>query len=314
MSRPHRVFAPGAGTHITARIQGKAALFTEPLRDQVAATICQAAKFCGTNVLALVVMPNHFHIVVQQGRYPLGWMMQRAMQQTALIVKRTYGNDGHVFGARYWSCICSGPRYLRQAIIYTHLNPWKIDLCCEPEDYAWSSAAAFYRPADMRPWAREVAVEKALLLFADNSFDKSDMLANYRAHIEYWKTRYKTMLPGDYLLFDPLPDPRRPGAAKGDEYWSMEYAHVVPQEQRVVDSQDISERAADILRTIEPDCTLDILRAAGRSKAAARPRRELTAALLARGHRNRAISRCLFVSPAYVSSVARMVRDRRPPD
>lgn len=63
MPRAYRLHAPGAGTHITARLQGGAALFTETLRDSVASLICEAAQFTGVHILALVVMPNHFHIV-----------------------------------------------------------------------------------------------------------------------------------------------------------------------------------------------------------------------------------------------------------
>jgi hypothetical protein len=64
-------------------------------------------------MLALTMMPSHVHLVIKQGRFPFGWMMRRAMQRTAHLVQREHDVEGHVFGRRYWSSVCSGPDYLR---------------------------------------------------------------------------------------------------------------------------------------------------------------------------------------------------------
>ncbi|MGQ0560853.1 MAG: transposase [Gemmatimonadota bacterium] len=313
MPRAKRPHAPGQGVHITARVQGRAHLFTEPIRHEIAAILCEAAAFAGSDVLALAIMTNHFHMVIKQGLFPLGWMMQRAMQQTALLVKRTHGMLDHVFGGRYWSRVCSGPVYLRQAIIYAHLNPWKAGLCTEPELYAWSSQSAFNRTPTAWDWTQRLAVDQSRLLFARESFDDTDITANYKAYMQYWKLRYLMAVPGDRLLFEPPDEPDRPCSPKGDEYWGSEYSHAHPDDKRVVERHDICERAVDILRSLDPDCSLDILRLAGRSRAITRVRRELIAALRSLGYPTRAISRCLFVSPALVSDVGRSIRRAPPP-
>lgn len=309
MPRAHRLHAPGAGTHITARLQGGAALFTEGIRDSVASLICEAAQFTGVHILALVVMPNHFHIVARQSGFPLGWMMQCAMQRTSLLIRRNSGGEGHVFGRRYWSCICDNSDYLRQAILYTHLNPWKAGLCRTPGDYRWSSQQVYARDVTDSPWMQFIAVEKARLLFANETFEGDNVDVNYNAFLDYAKVRYLTAVPGDRLLYDWSDDWFRPRAPKGDEHWIETYSHAVPQRHVLVQKRDLRDRAVDILRSIAPHCSLDDVRSCNRSRKIVQIRRNLIAILLTSGYRGSAIARCLFVSAALVSRVAAEIRN-----
>ncbi|MGQ0562950.1 MAG: hypothetical protein ACT443_13885 [Gemmatimonadota bacterium] len=65
-----------------------------------------------------------------------------------------------------------------------------------------------------------------------------------------------------------------------------------------------------MLKKLAPDCSLDMLRNAGRIRALSLLRRELIAVLLIEGYRGSAIARCLYVSQALVSDVARQIRGR----
>lgn len=303
MPRAYRAHAPGSGFHITARVQNGAFLFTEPLRHSIAAFLCEAATFCGSDVLALVVMPNHFHVVLKQGTMPLGWLMQRAIQRTALLVRRSHGGEGHVFGRRYWSCVCAGPEYLRHAVVYTHLNPWKAGLCSDPADYPWSSHALIENGGGVGSWNAQIAREKTRLLFANEDYEEASITENYRAYVAYAKLRYKDAIPGDRFLFDWSTDWFRPRAPKGDEHWAAEYSQVMPAQQRRIEQRDIRDRAVAVLRLLASDCTLDMLRLGGRSVAITKIRRELIAVLHTSGYRRSAIARVLYVSPSMVSDV-----------
>lgn len=310
MARPLRPHAPGQGIHITARVQNGAALFTPNIQHSIAWLICEAAAFCGTAVLALVVMPNHFHLVVKQGSQPLGWMMQRAMQQTARLIRNVHGGEGHVFGRRYWSCVCPNSFYLRQAIIYTHLNPWKAGLCDEPANYACTTQPlATLTPMNQR-WASLVSWQEARLLFAADSIDDDSITRNYLAYIEYWKFRYKLAKHGSDELYRDTNDPERPFALMGDAYWAANYVGG-PVEVRSAHKHDTCERAIKLLKLLDEECSLDVMRIAGRSAAISGLRRNLIEALLLSGESNGAIARCLFVSPALVSSVAASIRLKR---
>jgi REP element-mobilizing transposase RayT len=305
MPRALRPHAPGNGVHITARLQGGAKLFSASLRDEVASTICEAAAMAGADVLAFVVMPNHFHLVIQQGPFPLGWMMQRAMQQVAMLMKRSHRIEGHVFGRRYWSGFCPDPRYLREAIVYTHLNPWKAALCAEPEDYRWSTAAEFAQKPDAPGWCSALQIAKARLLFAFDTYDIDDVLRNYAAYVDYCKRRYLSGVPGARFTFSSADPLHRPSAPLGDEYWLAHYPQLPV--TRITTAYDIAERASQILKSLDADCTLDTLRLTGNSRKARPIRDQLIAILRARGYRGRDISRCLFVSPSVVSRVNRAI-------
>lgn len=306
MPRAIRINAPGQGIHITARVQNGAPLFIEELRDSIATYICEAAQCSGTIVLALVVMPNHFHVVVKQGSFPLGWMMQRAMQRTACLVRRRFsGSEGHVFGRRFWSSVCSGPMYLRQAIVYTHLNPWKAGLCDGSSNYAWSSQSPFYGQPVRSDWQTMIAVAKARSLYAEGNDAPADALANYDRFVEYSKIRWQQFT--GKRLFDLTDDAHRPHANVGDQNWAVEFARYIPPAQRAIVQRDIRDYAVEALRLNNPDCSLDLIRCAGRSRAISLIRRNLIAALLVAGYRNCMIARLLFVSPALVSDVARQL-------
>lgn len=288
--------------HITARLQNGAGLFTEPLRDSIATFICEAATFCGSDVLALAVMPNHVHIILKQGMMPLGWLMQRVIQRAAMLVRLSHGGEGHVFGRRYWSCVCDSPEYLRRAIAYTHLNPWKARLCSDPADYSWSSHALIDRGYGVGVWNTQIAREKTRLLFARDNYEAASITDNYRAYVEYAKIRYKDAIPGDRFLFD-VTDWLRPHAPKGDEHWIAEYSQAAPTQQKRIEQRDVRDRAVSALRLLAPDCTLDMIRLGGRGHAITRIRRELIAVLFTSGYRRSAIARVLFVSPSVVSDV-----------
>jgi putative transposase len=304
MPRTIRPHAPNQGFHITARTQGGAAWFVEDLRDEIAFFICEAARACGTHVLSLAIMSNHFHIVVKQGSFPLGWMMQRVMQRTTHRVQHMHNVKGHVFGQPYWSCVCTGADYLRQVIIYGHLNPWAAGLCLHPADYIWTSHNVFTLQTPRAPWENMIAREEGRLLFAHDSLHQDDVTRNYMRFIGYWMKRRTDRIPGDRFLFDPEAREIAPRADLGDKHWTANYSHAPVLERPLLQLRDIRDRAISVLSRIDPDVNIDMIRNAGRIKLLGRIRRQLIAVLLTDGYRGAAISRCLRVSQSVVSDVA----------
>ncbi len=305
MPRAIRCNAPGHGHHITARTSQGIAWFVPELRDKVAEMICEAAAPCGTKVLALVVMSNHFHMVIRQGTYPLGWMMQRAMQRIAHLMQKEHDVEGHVFGRRYWSSVCAGPDYLRQAIIYTHLNPTEAQLCEEPHQYRWSSHNAFGATQALPPWAEQLAAREAKLLFANDSLHDDDVANNYMRILRYWAERRRDRVPGERYLFEPPDREAHPSARLGDKYWAQTYSHSAVAERVSLVQTDVRDRAIMVLRGLNREVDIDMLRHMGNTRALRELRRNVIAALIGYGYRHAAIARCLRVSPSVVSDVAR---------
>lgn len=293
---------------MTARTQGKARWFTEELRDQIAEYICEAAASSSSRLLAYAVMPNHLHVVARQGVQPLGWMMQRILQRTALLIRRTYDHRDHVFGRRYWSGLCHDAAYLRQAIIYTHLNPFYAGLCHQPRDYQWTSHQPYEDRSLLHLSRERVAVEHGLRLFASTTFDDSAIRADYMRFVTFWMQRERLPLGAKYVISD-LETSSAPRAPGGDMFWVAEYGDVVAEPSSCARGYgDLRDRAIAVLRKLADDLSLEQLRHCGRSKPASRVRRELIATLLIAGYRNGAIARCLNVSNALVSSVGAAIR------
>ena len=307
MPRARRLHAPGFIFHVTSRCQGKAHLFdSDPLRDEIVGFICDAATGSATRLLAFAVMTNHLHLIVRQGADPLGWMVQRILQRTASLIRRRRNHRDHVFGGRFWSGICDDPRYLRQIILYTHLNPVRAGLCKAPDEYAWTSHACYSGTVSDPTHLSAVQGEYGRRFFACEADDDASARTNYDACIEYWLRREPLPLGAMYLI--PEGDTPPPLTHAGDSFWSQEFGDVVRPPAGYSPLVDIRDRAVSALRAVAPDVTLNDLRSAGKTQPLSRIRRHVVAILIATGYPNGAIARCLNISTSLVSAVAREVR------
>ena len=217
-----------------------------------------------------------------------------------------------MFGWRYWSGICDDPMYLRQMITYTHLNPIRAGLCEAQRPFVWTSHSD-YSEFVFAQTDGPIDVAHALRMFATTDLDDVPrMYANYMRFVEFWMRRPRLTL-AEKLIYTDEERQLAPLAPAGDAfYWKM-YGDVAPPNAQCV-LPDIRDRAMSALRGIADDVSLQQVRSAGRIAKLSRIRRELIAILYACGYRNRAIARCLNVSPPLVSNVAADLRRRSPND
>jgi REP element-mobilizing transposase RayT len=162
MARRLRPYFPGGVFHVTARTHGGHPWFDEAMRDFVCDCLATVQRRVDARLFAFTIMPNHLHLVLQQGDHPLGRFMQPLLTRVAMAVRKKYDLIGHVFGTRYWSHPCVTQDYLEACIGYVHRNPVKAGLCGVATEYRWSSAA-FYAEGSA---PRSVIVEPALQLAA----------------------------------------------------------------------------------------------------------------------------------------------------
>src|SRR5688500_9811985 len=127
MSRTTRAHMPGMAFHLTARINRKDPLFlgVEAAAEKI---IVEGVSSSDALLLADVVMPNHFHIILRQGQRSLGWIMQPLMRRLDLLVQRSMEIEGHVFERRFRSLTFDDAPHLRRSIIYSDLNPHRAGL------------------------------------------------------------------------------------------------------------------------------------------------------------------------------------------
>ncbi|MFA5857826.1 MAG: transposase [Elusimicrobiota bacterium] len=94
--------------------------FTEILFD--------TKKFYGFKLYAYVLMPNHFHLLVQTSEFPTSVFMQSMLTRYAKYFNERHHRVGHMFQGRYQSVMIDPEKYMLPLIRYIHLNPHRAGL------------------------------------------------------------------------------------------------------------------------------------------------------------------------------------------
>jgi len=127
--------------HVTARANNREAFVLSMDqnweivgRESLFVSLIYAVEF-----QALVLMPNHLHIILTVPQHDLGIVMNMFMKSVSRTMNLRSGRSGHVFGASYhWSLINSS-RYFGHALKYVYRNPRRAKLCDRVEDYPFST-------------------------------------------------------------------------------------------------------------------------------------------------------------------------------
>ena len=149
MARPVRVEFEDASYHVMARGNGRQQIFYDDAdRWLFVRTLGETLSPFGLELIAWVLMPNHYHLIVRTPRGNLsramGWF------QTTFTVRynRLHRRVGHLFQGRYKAQVVEASCHAAQLVPYVHLNPvrrrWrgKVVLVGAPKDldgYGWSS-------------------------------------------------------------------------------------------------------------------------------------------------------------------------------
>ena len=300
MARARRLHAPGCIVHITARTQGRQPWFTETIRARVADEIVMASKSSAHRVLAYVIMPNHFHLIVRQGPTPLAHLMHRVMHRAAALLRWTHKLEGHVFQRRYWSGVCLDPDYARAAVLYVHLNPCRAGLVIHPAHYEWSSHACY---VDTREFSKgnSVCADLGLRLFAvDDAVSNSR--EQYLQCLDYQMSLDTCTNSGAARPITPPP------CCFGDDHWANEYAPAAANFTKPQPAISMYDVAIQLLARLDRSLTLDVVRSGTRVPRVSTIRKQLIAALIVRGFRGTAIARFFGISETAVSRVAVSLR------
>lgn len=118
----------------------------------------RVARRCGVRVLAYCLMGNHFHLLVEVGRVPLGDMMRRLLSRYAKFFNRSSDRRGHLFQSRYLAKACLTDSYYAAALRYIHRNPVEAGLAASPGEWAWSSHRQFMGGVHSTLFARDRAL------------------------------------------------------------------------------------------------------------------------------------------------------------
>jgi putative transposase len=161
MARELRVEYPGAIYHVMNRGDRRERIFVDDAdRQRFVETLGEACAKTGWQVHAYVLMPNHFHVVVETPQPNLVAGMKWLLGTYTSRFNRRHQLFGHLFSGRYKSLIVDGSAggYLKSVGDYVHLNPARANLVAADaplKSYAWSSWPAYLLARSKRPaWLR----------------------------------------------------------------------------------------------------------------------------------------------------------------
>lgn len=99
-------------------------------------------------IYTYVLMPNHFHLLIQTLKTPLATIMRSLTVRYVLYFNRKYERVGIMFQNRFKSKLCQKDRYFLGASRYIHLNPIAAGLAADLASYPWSSYQELFGNSD----------------------------------------------------------------------------------------------------------------------------------------------------------------------
>ncbi|MBI4891766.1 MAG: transposase [Acidobacteria bacterium] len=138
-----RAVVRGYPYHITQRGTDQKQVFLED-RDRFVylGLLREAGERYHLSYEGYCLMSNHVHLVaIPSDDDSLQRGLKWAHSAYSRYFHSTHGGCGHLWQARYYSCLLDGP-YHWHAMAYVEMNPVRAGLAKSPEEHAWSSARA----------------------------------------------------------------------------------------------------------------------------------------------------------------------------
>ncbi len=184
MARPLRLDFEGALWHVTARgNERKEIARDDEDRDTFVRILGSAVKRYGWTLHGWVLMPNHYHLVMETPRPTLSAGMMQLGSVYTQAFNRRWKRSGHLFQGRFFSLHVQRESHLLELLRYTALNPVRAGLVKAPGAWRWASYRATAGLEKRPPWletewvlsqfrGRERA-ESAWARFVDDTSDYS---------------------------------------------------------------------------------------------------------------------------------------------
>ncbi len=187
MPRSVRVQYAGGVYHVMCRGDRKEHIFLDE-RDRAIflETLGEVCARSGFRVHAYVLMPNHYHLLIETPEPNLVDGMRWLQGTYTTRFNRRHQLCGHLFQGRYKAVPIDAEdaRYFRTVSDYIHLNPIRSNLlkgdATPLADYRWSSYPAFVAKSRLPEWLERQRSFGAIGLSGQGYVDR----ARYRAYME----------------------------------------------------------------------------------------------------------------------------------
>jgi len=153
MARPLRLEFAGALYHVTARGDGREAIYrADGDRRLFLDVLGGVYGRCNWTVHAYCLMTNHYHLLVETPDANLSKGMRELNGVYTQRFNRTYDRVGHVFQGRYKAILVQKEAYLLELARYVVLNPVRARMVRAPGEWLWSSYRAMIGEAAAPDW------------------------------------------------------------------------------------------------------------------------------------------------------------------
>jgi len=97
------------------------------------------SKAYKVEILAFVLMNNHFHLLVVCPEGNLAEAMNYFMRETSRRIGEMAGRINQTYGGRFHRSLVKDPHYFNHVYKYVYRNPVEAGICARPEDYPYST-------------------------------------------------------------------------------------------------------------------------------------------------------------------------------
>ncbi len=107
--------------------------------------LSRCKTICGFQLHAYCLMPNHVHLLIQEGNEPLHLIFKRLGDAFIYWYNLKYDRVGGIFQGRFKSVPVNTDEYFISALRYIHQNPVKAGIVQKCSDYKFSSYNAYFK-------------------------------------------------------------------------------------------------------------------------------------------------------------------------
>ncbi|MEK9152486.1 MAG: transposase, partial [Patescibacteria group bacterium] len=141
--RPPHIFTDESSYFVTTTLSERGTLFTDSrLAIACLEALMHAVDKTGTKIFCYVLMPDHFHAVVNSTVLPKFMNLFKGSSSHAVNIALGR-KDTTVWQAGYWEMGLRSQQMFIQKLNYTHWNPVKAGIIKRAEEYPYSSARQF---------------------------------------------------------------------------------------------------------------------------------------------------------------------------
>jgi putative transposase len=144
MSRQARQKSESGIYHIIMRGINKQIIFEDDEdREKFIGYLQYYKNIASYTIYGYCLMDNHIHLLIKEGKEPIGHTMKRIGVSYVAWYNRKYDRIGHLFQDRFKSEVVEADEYLLAVLRYIHQNPVKAGKEKSVENYKWSSYAEY---------------------------------------------------------------------------------------------------------------------------------------------------------------------------